>query len=281
VATTRKRTMQQATTKEVLHHVDELLRQLEAWASLSPPEPILPSRVEIWIEQAAATCLNAPALLNGLRSAVEKLLIEFRRYNTRAAGAFQADGGPGSAFWTAAKATKLIRIELETPKPATRDSVRTLREQGVSNQQIAFSIYGFREKGPFVFEDGSIDERLLDKEAASPGSVIPRDWVSDWERDVCKAAQQKMSATLPIYDRVEKAMTTRYEDPDTVETLLKKGAFVQQIMKAKHVTRSQVLAIAREIGIEPVDGPGYAPSADDDDDPVAIQLDPREGRRIT
>lgn len=251
----------------ILHAVDEMMRRLNNWIDSPDNAPIIPEDVEIAITVAAGVCGDGdvPQKCRELAVvAIPRFAEAFRAYDAHEYGAYQPNGSPGPKFWAAAKVVQQARAGAEAPVLSKREPIAALRKQGVSDMQIASAIYGFRGAGPFMLGDGTPDVGLLDQECEKPGSVIPSDWVPDWERQAFDNRKKQLEGQLSVYDRLREGTT--YEDPESVEDLLRQGAFIQQIQKAKHVSRKQILRIASQIGVTAVDGPGYTPSAEDDDD---------------
>jgi hypothetical protein len=85
--------------------------------------------------------------------------------------------------------------------------------------------------------------------------VIEDDWVPPWHQQAIDRRRQLLEQQTAILSKMETAR--HYDDPCTVEEMLQQGAFVQQVQRAKGVSRAKVLAAAQRIGVTPVDGPGY------------------------
>lgn len=265
---------------QILQSVDELLRRLNNWIGDPHASPVLPDEVGVAIRQAELVCAEGdiPQKCKELVTmTMPRVAAEFTAYEKKEFGKYQPDGQPGPMFWAAVKELQKSRMGAEPPVLSKRESVAALRRQKVSDMQIASSIYGFRGEGPFMLPDGTPDLDLLDKEEKEPGSVVKADWVPPWEQDAYDRRKKELANKLSVYDRLQNG--GGYEDPDTIEELLRQGAFVQQIERAKNVTRARVLAVAKKIGVTPVDQPGYAPTYDeiveepDDDEPTDEALD--------
>ena len=253
---------------EILRAVDEMLRRITRWMGDPEGGPVVPENVRLAIESTALTCESGkiPACCRDLAIvAVPRLLEEFRAYNLREYGKVRLESGaPGPSFWGAVKAVVAVRAEAEAPVVERLEPVSVLLGQGVSYDQIARHIYGRRGVGPFIQHNGAPDVALIEKEAREPGSVIGSDWIPPWHEQSMELRRKEMASKLKSFDRLECA--TEYDDPATVEEMLRDGAFVQQIQRAKGVTRDQVMAEARRIGIAAADGPGYHPENREDSD---------------
>ena len=245
---------------EVKTVVDELLRRINHWVDDDRNTPVVPESVAIYIRQAEIICRqgDVPESCLPLQTATARLSEEFRAYSAREHGKYRPENGaPGPSFWAACANLARSRVGAETPLAERLEPVATLLKQGVSHEQIAQHIYGRRGVGPFLQINGAADVGLIEKEAANPGSVIPADWMPPWSLEVVERQKEKLSKQLKVFETLETAR--KYDDPCTVEEMLQQGAFVQQIERAKGVSRDEVLAAAKRMGIEAVDGPGYSP----------------------
>lgn len=242
---------------EIKNAVDEFLRRLQVWA-MGRGNTVMPQPVEITLRRASEICdqHDLPASCQSLQLAVARIKEEYRGYTQREIGKIRPEtGGPGPGFWAAAKVIARTRHELQTPASEKLEPVAVLLKQGVGHDQIARHIYGRRGVGPFMNQDGTPNIPLLEQEAAVANSVIAADWVPPWSLDHAHATQQRLTTQLAVFDKIETGR--RYEDPATVEELLREGAFVQQIQRAKGVTRAEVLRVAAEIGVTAVEAPRF------------------------
>lgn len=250
---------------QILRSVDELLRRIQRWLRDPRKGPVVPEDVALAIDCARLTCDagNVPSQCRDLAIvAVPRLAEEFRGYSQREHGkVHQESGAPGPSFWAAVKAMAVARANAEVPQAEQREPVADLISQGVTHEQIARHIYGRRGVGPLLQPNGLPDATLIEREAREPGSVIPPGWIPPWRQESAKRRSLQLQAKLQEFDRQEQTKT--YDDPATVEDLLRDGAFIQQIERAKGVSRDQILETAREIGVTPVDGPGYHPGLRD------------------
>jgi hypothetical protein len=244
---------------EILRSVDELLRRIERWLIDPHGKPTVPIEVELGIRLAMQTCEkgDVPDCCRDLAIVgVPRLAEEFRGYTQWELGKVRPEtGGPGPGFWAAAKAVARARAGADSPLIEELEPVAVLLNQGVSHEQIARHIYGRQGVGPFLQPNGAANVALIEREAAEPGSVIPPQWIPPWHQEALNRRQQDLSRKLTAFERQE--LARKYEDPATVEELLRDGAFIQQVERAKGVTREDVLEAAARIGITPVDGPGY------------------------
>ncbi len=268
--------MNEPRLRTILQQVDELLRRIDNW--LKPGcSPVIPAAVELAIQQTDIVLSNGdlPQSCLGLTTAVSRLVEEVRGFNAREHGKVRLEsGGPGPGFWAAAKAVATARHDAQVPLIEQFEPVAVLLKQGVSHEQIAKHIYGRGGAGPFLQSNGTPDVALLEKEAREPGSVIQADWIPPWHAARLAVRQRQLEGQLQAYDQRQSAR--RYDDPASVEELLREGEYVQQIERGKGVGRERILETATRIGVTAVDGPGYQPgvrspyetdsSSDDDDD---------------
>ncbi len=268
--------------KEILRIVDEMLRRIQRWLNDPHGGPIMPETVGLGIQAALQTCDsgNIPACCRDLATvAVPRLAEECRAYVQREHGKVRPESGaPGPSFWASVKAVAKARAGADTPVIEKLEPVAVLLQQGVTHDQIARHIYGRRGTGPFLQANGATNVALIEQEARDPGSVIATDWIPPWHRELLERRQQELNSRLKGYDQQE--LARHYDDPATVEEMLRDGAFVQQIERAKGVSREDILEVARTIGVTPVDGPGYRPGVrdavselDDDDSGAASAAD--------
>jgi hypothetical protein len=166
------------------------------------------------------------------------------------------NGAPGPRFWAAVAEFARTRYTADKPVFNKPEPVQTLLKQGVTHTRIALQIYGRRGVGPFVRENGDVDFALIDREAREPGSVVPSNWVPPWHAELEQRCKRTLYDQLSLFARMESA---KKNTPTTVEDLLRKGTFVQQIERMKGATREEVLAAARRIGFPAIDRPGFRP----------------------
>jgi hypothetical protein len=249
--------------RQFVQVVDELLRRILAWARGTRRATQIPADIARQLQAIDALWGDSlPTSHLPLRTAASRLHEEFRAYTDREFGRVRPeDGAPGPGWWGAVKAFALARHAIDEASAERLEPVSVLLEQGVSHAQIGLQIYGRRGQGPFVQQNGDVDVALVEKEAREPGSVVPADWVPPWHLEALARRQAQLNEQLALLDRMEAAR--HYDDPCTVEEMLLQGAFVQQIERAKGVSRDDVLTTAKRLGIDAIDGPGYRTGTDD------------------
>lgn len=245
-------------TQSILQAVDELLRRVVAWTQDAHGTPIMPSAVATQLQIVDELCQSTtlPELFMPLHTASGRLMVEYEGYLIHELGKYRPENGsPGPGFWASIKELAVARQEADQPPVERLEPVSVLLQAGVSHSQIGLQIYGRRGVGPFIQSNGDVDVGLIELEAREPGSVIEDDWIPPWHQEAMDRRRQQLEQQAAIFSKMETAR--HYDDPCTVEEMLQQGAFVQQVQRAKGVSRAKVLAAAQRIGVIPVDGPGY------------------------
>lgn len=178
---------------------------------------------------------------------------------------------PPPAFWTAFNAVldKRKKIDDMSRIPDQIPPIKTLREQKSSDRQIAMYIYGFlskdgktyspdgtRRAGPFLDGRENINYDLLEQEAATPGSVVPRNWINPQQEARLRAAG--------VYDTTPAAIMGDEEQPreDRVAKaieLAQTGGTLPQIANVCKFTEREVEQVLAENDI-PLPAVGMVPS---------------------
>ncbi len=249
-------------TQDILMATSEAVRRIENWmAGLRPGDSMkLSDDVMLAIESAAVICAEGdiPEQCRDLCTLVmPKLAVELQTYQSGVDGSCQPNGSPTPSFWAAARAVAKARIDSDQTFVETIEPVAFLIKNGVTHDQIAFHIYGWRGQGPFVTGNGICNVALIEKEAATPNSVIPADWVHPSRFQAAAARKKELEARLEAYKILEVGQK-RNQDPATIEQMLRDGCYIQQIERGKGVTREEVLVVAEEFDLQAIDGPGYA-----------------------
>jgi len=246
---------------QILAMTDEFLRRLLGWLQDPHGGPVVPERVAVSMRAADLACsepADVPDVCLPLQTAISRVVEEYRGYRERELGRYRCENGaPGPGFWAAMKEVVVARQAAEKPLLETLEPVGVLLQQGVTHAQIARHIYGRRGAGPFLQADGDVDQSLIEREAREPGSVIPANWIPPWHVEAEGRRRQRLSDRLQLFSSME--VPRRYDDPCTVEEMLQQGAFVQQVERAKGVSRDEVLEAAQRIGVVAVDRPDYQP----------------------
>jgi hypothetical protein len=177
--------MEEATTRRkeaVLNAVDRLLGAYDNWSKDVSDFKIQPdSELDDYLNVLEGVIDNGhiPQSCFELTQEVRKLLVAYRRYEE---GEWKAGSlEPTERFYHCVAQVQQARLGAVPPESTTLESVKQLREQKVSDQQIA-RIHGTRDpesglwSGPF-FKRGVPQSKLIDSEAEHPTSVLPDGWV--------------------------------------------------------------------------------------------------------
>lgn len=268
---------------QILIIADEFLRRILAWLQDPHGGPAVPDRVVIQMYATDQVCsgpAKVPLACLPMQTAISRVVEEYRGYTERELGKYRFENGaPGPGFWAAMKEFAVARQRAEQPLLETLEPVSVLLQQGVTHAQIGQHIYGRRGVGPFLQPNGDVDVPLVEREAREPGSVIPPNWVPPWHLEAEARRRQSLSERLQLFSGME--VPQQYDDPCTVEEMLQQGAFVQQVERAKGVSRDEVLEAAKRIGVAAVDGPGYQPPLSEPSPLILLddEADPEEADR--
>lgn len=243
----------------ILRVVDEFIEAYDAWVNdaktvMIDPDGPLGDRIEIMLTVCGIGAVPEKCL--DLVLAVNRLGLEWRRYNE---GSFVAGTlEPQSPFYAAVRAVSEARRGVKLPTARLVESVRTLREQKVSDIQIA-KIYGFRNgdlwTGPFFNARGAVMSHLIDKECEQPGSVITADWQHPADAAAAAQRERDMQTRLERVDqRASQSVERRREGTrptdQQIADYLAEGAFLHQVLRQwPMLTGKEVLAVAARRGL--------------------------------
>lgn len=245
-------------TKQILDSIDSLIHVHDAWEA-DDTAPVQPTaEFEAAIEYAIQTCDfgDIPSQCRDLCLAVSRLAEEWRQYANGIAGKRTPDHRPVGAFWAAFRNVVTCRSHAEPQAVKQPEPVSILLESKVSPRQIAFHIWGYRGKGPFITAAGQVDEAKIREEAKEPGKHT-KDWVHP------EQLERQREQTRILQTRLG-AITSREEsDRPTVEKasvleMLREGQYPDVIARVKRVPLQEVLAEANRNGITPAIRPNLA-----------------------
>lgn len=245
-------------THEALRVTDNWIKGLQRGDSL-----VLADTVVMALRNMVIVCESGsvPVECRELQTAIQRMAEELRQYAQAYDGKVNRDGSPVGSFWGAVRCLEEIVRKVDVPYVEQLESVCELRAQHVSDDQIAFHIYGHRNKGPFVTPNGTVDKRKLDEAAKSQeaqDAILGKGWYPPWKVSASSSRLEQSESRIKAYALLEKG-PRRSLDPATIEQMLYDGCYVQQIEKWKDVSRDVVLAEAARLGITPVDAPGWSP----------------------
>jgi hypothetical protein len=157
-------------------------------------------------------------------------------------------------------AVRLARIGAVPFKPRERETVATLRKQGVNDRQIAVAFADAEwpnGHGPFFGNRGEPNEDAINNEIAANArgeTTLPKDWVHPDDRHRQKQAEADALEQLTALEvQLNKGGST--EDP---EKMLREGAFIQQVANCCGISTEEVYKIANRIGIKAPETPNLA-----------------------
>jgi hypothetical protein len=262
----------------ILRRVDEFVKSYDEWANdekttVISPDSALGDMMEIMF--VAVSKGDIPENCLELTLAINRLEHQWELYQQ---GEFVAHTlEPQPTFYAAVRAVVDARRGVSLPTSRLVESVRTLREQKVSDIQIA-KIYGHRDGerwiGPFFNARSAVMSHLIDKEAEQPGSVIPASWEhpSDVanrtrrERELQTRLQRVDQRATREQQRSERIRSEERPTEQQVAEYLAEGAFLHQVLRQWPIlTGEEVLAIAerRQVPLKTPQSTLYAPPADD------------------
>lgn len=231
--------------------VDRVKAEHDKWQK-DPEQTTAPSRAMLDSMMDMFECFHAgPCPVSHLRlhNAAVAFSVKFTEWDTEATG-----GDPQPKFWTALRELFGCRDRLKVSPPGPMRSCKSLREQKMSDPQIAFDVYGFRTSdgttydpeseryaGPLLTESGQLDPQKLEAEIEKPWSVIPKDWVSPRTRKALEEVGYYDES--PACGKVEK---TPEEYREQALKLLTGGGTVRQIADVCKMTAAEVEALADE-----------------------------------
>lgn len=255
---------------EIINAVNEALRMTANWIrDLQKGDSLaLPPMIVTALRNMVIVCEGGlPDDCRDLYVAVQKLAEELRQYIQQYDGKINPNGSPVGSFWNALSGVEGLINKVDAPYISQLESVKELREQKVSDDQIAFNIYGLRGKGPFVTRNGTVNKRLIDEACASLEAQDRILAIAGWEQiegafyppwmtNVNTAKRAESADRMKALKALEEGPKANL-DPATIKEMLEDGCYVQQIERGKNVTRNEVLEVAKEHGLVPVDEPGW------------------------
>ena len=251
-------TEKQRRIKEVREAIQTITDAHESW-SLSDVE-FFPQSLEMAISAGLNVVLNGdiPAELMALFAKCVALGDLWAKVLEGDEGLVSVDGMPTRPFWDALRdVQKLMEkqesIERNGIEPVA-DLLAAMKDNPHRHEQVA-RMYGKydsnkdRWSGPFFLPGGSVDVRLIEKEAAEPGSVVPAGYNPLAERQQ-KQREDGISALEKVRRKLAEASGRPVDrDPATVEQLLREGQFPDVIASVKGVTEKHVRQLAASLGI--------------------------------
>jgi len=149
---------------------------------------------------------------------------------------------PDDSVWRAWELVEQSHDKATAPPIPRIESVKTLRDQGVSDNQICL-IYGWQDAR------GRYEAWKIDEELAHPGKHTT-DWVdpvTKHRREV--AEQQRQLAESIRQKRAEKVERLNAVAPESLEELVQQGVFLEQICDMKRLTEAEVVEQCQAAGL--------------------------------
>jgi len=231
-------------TTDILDAATNLIAVHDDWANNTgseiPPTAALEEAAETFIDVCEAG--DIPGRCRELIAHACAFAGRWRNYTT---GGWLPNGMPKPEVWTALANVRHALKGAQEYEAKEPEPVRLLREQKVTDHQIAYHIWGHRGQGPFVKPNGSPDTKKLDEESAKPGTHT-KNWVHPEQQE----RMQVVSADALNKLRAAAASRPgrRVEEPATIEQLIDDGCNVEQIAQLKRVTPEEVRRVARKTG---------------------------------
>lgn len=233
--------------------VDRVRTEHDKWQK-DPEQTTAPSRAMLDSMVDMFECFHAgpcPQSHLRLHNAVVAFSLKYSEWDD------EATGDPRPGFWSALRELFSNRDRLKVSPPGPMRSCKSLREQKMTDSQIAFDVYGFRTSdgttfdpesdryaGPLLTESGQLDPQKLEDEIEKPWSVIPKDWISPRTRKELEEVGYYDES--PACGKVEK---TPEEYREQALKMLTGGGTVRQIADVCKMTAAEVEALADENGI--------------------------------
>lgn len=152
---------------------------------------------------------------------------------------------PGNGFWHAFEAVRAAREAARPKARPTLESIKSLKEQKVSDRQIC-KIYGWLDPG------GNPEIWKVQEELDDPGrhSTKIAGWLPPHERKRQESndRQQRILDRIRA-DREAKLARAAAAAPEDFQELVESGVSARQIAKMKHLTVDEVFAECARLGI--------------------------------
>jgi hypothetical protein len=240
-------------TTEILGTVDRLASEWDKWAD-DPMTPAIEedSPLEDAIQVCVQTCDSGdvPSQCRELVDAVSRFALEHDKYRD---GDFDPQTmSPWRKHAVAYSGILRARAGAAGPQKTIVESVRLLRDQKVSDRQIAV-IYGSRAPGkwvgPFFGPNEQVLSHLISQEAENPGSVITADFIHPKDIAAQQLAEKNLSARLNRLQRQADEDKPRTFTDSDVLAYLNEGAFAHQAARVYKLRIEEIHRIARDGGL--------------------------------
>jgi hypothetical protein len=239
--------------------VDEFQQSHDRWldnrnAGVAPDDPLCDAIERLQTVFDAGVC---PVSHIDMNNAVMELQLEYGKWqNSR-------DDEPRPAFWEAVRRVFDCRKRIAdaAKEPDQIAPIKRLREQGLSDKQIAYYVYGWQTRdgktydangdkrcGPFVTASGGIEYTLMEQEQEKPGSVLkPNTELPYWVHP-SEAARMVMSGRFDTAPAIQIGPVERTREEREAEAvkLITDGGTMAQVCRVCGLTESEVAALCNQ-----------------------------------
>lgn len=250
----------------ILKAVTALIEAFDQWAASKETVIEEESPLGLALDVAINACRygDVPGDCREIVDAVGKLGVRYHAYNFE--DEVQASTGePLPVLYDAYKgvleAYQGVRYRVDR---RVIESVTALKAEGLDSHQIA-RCYGRRNHGTGIWEgvffgpQGQVLLGLIERELATPGSVITPEWRHPDDETEADSVRDRLAGRLARaeqlaeFTKTDKILKEEAQKPpvneDDVVDYLREGAFPQQVVARFGLTIDQVNAVARKHGI--------------------------------
>jgi hypothetical protein len=221
-----------------------------------------------WFEDTISAVLNiilggdVPKSCHRLHNACVLLAASWEKILTTGEGLRQ-DGIPDRLFWDLFES---VQRQLQTAEAVVNRYLQPVAEQlkEFANDPRKYTYiarnFGWIDqsgdeptwKGPF-FRNGSVIQELIEKEGATPGSIVPPGWhpADEAEKHQTKLVEESGSALARIREHLKnQGKIPAIHNSQSIEDMLLEGQLIGAICRIKGVSEQEVRAIAQQIGVQ-------------------------------
>lgn len=250
-------------SEEITATLSGMIDAVDEWNSSE--SDVFPANLETLISASLNIVLSSdvPADLMPLFQQVVIFGDYWARLQNDEPGTLDRDGIPGAEFWSGIEGIRKIiaNIDSQTISKGIEPVSQLLddfRDDPLKYTYIA-RMYGNydadrdRYTGPFWLPNQTPNIKLIDQEAANPGSVVPIGYnpLSERRKEIRK---ESMSALQKVRQRLAANQSpkdgTYDKEPNTsIESMLREGQFPDVIAHGKGIEESVVREEAKRLGI--------------------------------
>lgn len=215
--------------------IDEATRQHQLW--VDSDAPYLTAELETAFDNAAAdlTTGDIPATCREMCQLATTFAAQWQSWKESATadsrlkfGDVSSPLSPGNAFWKAWEELVNSRIEATPAPPVRLESVKLLREQKVSDNQIC-EIYGWKNA------DGRYETWKVQEELDHPGTHVNADYISPAQREFNETkTKQKKRVRDTTTKTAAKVQAINAPPPESLTDLIRQGVSLRQAAEILH-----------------------------------------------